>query len=156
MKKEKNPGFFGRIIQKIWKKIDKDDILGEKEQLAFDIFKINLYDKNNILYLNFNSNKKYIVTKSYFITKDVSTFIIFDSDINKLTIVNHTYKYDIDMPTKTCGVMTEMFNDQVDETREEMEKEILSNITQSLEIVLKQFKEKLEKSNLETTENQIV
>lgn len=145
MKKVETPGIFVRMFQKIWKKIDKDDILSEKEQLAFDIFKINLYDKDNILHLNYNSDKKYIVTKSYFINKDVSTFIIFDSSINKLVIVNHTYKYDIDMPTKTSGIMVRMFNDQVDESREEMEEEILSNITQSLEIVLRQFKTALEK-----------
>ena len=103
-----------------------------------------MYDKDNVLHLNYNSDKKYIVTKSYLLNKDVSTFIIFDSYTCKLVIVNHTYKYDIDMPIKTCVIMVKMFNDQVEEVREEMENEILSNITQSLEIVLRQFKDALE------------
>ena len=149
MKKEKIPGFFVRIFQKIWKKIDKDDVLSETEQLAFDIFKINLYDKNNVLFFDSNSEKRYILTKSYISSKDVNTFIITNSSANKIVIVNHQYKYDIAMPTKTCGIMDKMFNDKVEEEREEMERDILSNITQSLDIVLKQFKDNLEKSNSE-------
>ena len=39
-----------------------------------------------------------------------------------------------------------MFNTKVEEERDLMEKEILSNITESLDIVLKQFKDKLEQS----------
>jgi len=132
------------FFHKLWKSIDKDDVLTSAEQSAFDIFKVCLYDENNIRYLNsLNSDKKYIVTKSYIMNKNISTFIILNHRINRITIVNHQYQYDISMPTKTSELMNKMFNDKVDEEREDMEKEILSNITQSLDIVLKQFKEKL-------------
>jgi len=149
---EKERTFFGRIIHKIWKKFDKDDVLTEDQQIAFDIFKINLADKNNVFYLDYIAEpgeecKKYIVTKSYVLNKDVNTFIILNSGANKLIIVNHQYKYDITMPTKTCKIMDKMFNAKVKEERDIMEQEILSNITESLDIVLKQFKDKLEKSN---------
>lgn len=129
------------FLKKIWKKIDKDDVLTEVEQLAFDIFEVSLFSEDNIRYLN--SHKKYILTKSYVLNKEVNTFIILNSGANKLTIVNHQYKYDISMPTKTCEIMEVMFMKKVDEEREKMENEILSNIAQSLEIVLKDFKKKL-------------
>ncbi len=148
---EQKRTFFGRMINKIWKKFDKDDVLSLTEQYAFYIFKINLNDKNNVFYLDYNSVtgeecKKYIVTKSYVLNKDVNTFIILNSGANKLVIVNHQYRYDIPMPTKTCKLMDKMFNAKVEEERDIMEQEILSNITESLDIVLKQFKDKLEQS----------
>jgi hypothetical protein len=140
---ENQSNLFSKLFKKAWKKIDKDDILTPAQQLAFDIFKICLYDENNIRYLNAkNSLKKYIVTKRYVTDKDISTFILLEE--RKLTIVNHQYRYDIDMPQKTSDIMQNMFHDKVEEERSNMEKEILSNITQSLEIVLSQFKEKLE------------
>lgn len=127
-----------------WKLIDRDDVLTSAQQSAFDIFNVCLYDENNIRYLNsYKSDKKYIVTKSYILDKNISTFIILNHTNNKITIVNHQYQYDMSMPNKTIELMNKMFNDKVEEEREGMEKEILSNITQSLDIVLKQFKEKL-------------
>lgn len=140
----KNQNFFLKLIKKIWKKIDKDDILSPKEQLAFDIFKICLYDENNVRYLNSGfSYKKYIVTKQYIFSKDIGTFIVLEP--GKITIVNHQYRYDLDIPQKTSNIMNKMFDDKVAEDRRKMEEEIYSNITSSLEIVLSQFKEKLEK-----------
>lgn len=133
---------FKRFFIKIWKKIDKDDILSPKEQLAFDIFKICLYDENNVRYLNSGfSYKKYIVTKNYILSKDIDTFIVLEP--GKITIVNHQYRYDLDMPQKTSDIMNKMFDEKVAQDRKMMEEEIYSNITQSLEIVLGQFKEKL-------------
>ena len=131
-----------RFGKKIWKKIDKDDILTTKEQHAFDIFKTCLYDENNVRYLNSgNSYKKYIVTKQYVLNKDISTFIVLEA--GKITIVNHHYRYDIDIPQKTSNIMNRMFDEKVAEDRANMENEIYNNITDSLEIVLGQFKDKL-------------
>lgn len=129
---------------KIWKKIDKDDILTQGQHLGFDIFKICLYDDNNVRYLNAGySYKKYIVTKQFVLSKDIGTFIVLES--NKLTIVNHQYRYDIEMPEKTSRLMNKIFDEKVNDDRKKMEEEIYSNITSSLEIVLSNFKEKLEK-----------
>lgn len=144
---QKSPNIIIRFLDKLWKKIDKDDILTTKEQLAFDIFKISLYDENNVRYLNSGmSYKKYIVTKNYIMTNDIETFIVLEP--GKITIVNHQYRYDLDMPQKTSQIMNRMFDDKVAEDRRKMEEEIYSNITQSLEIVLSQFKEKLEHKNI--------
>jgi len=132
------------FLNSIWKLIDKDDVLTDDEQLAFDIFKISLSDENNIRYLSPNfSSKKYILTKSYLVKDNVDTFIILNSENYKVTIVNHQYRYDISMPAKTCIKMSNMFDDKVEEERENMEEKILNNITNSLDTVLKQFKYKM-------------
>jgi len=142
----KSENIFVKIVKILWKKIDKDDNLTAKEQYAFDIFKTCLYDENNILYLNSqNSYKKYIVTKQYVLNKDISTFIVLEA--GKITIVNHHYRYDIDIPQKTSNIMNRMFDDKVAVDRRNMENEIYNNITDSLEIVLGQFKYKLEQKN---------
>jgi len=129
--------------KRVWKKIDKDDVLNAAQQNAFDIFKICLYNEDNVRYLNSNNSlKKYIVTKNYITSNSIDTFIVLES--GKITIVNHQYRYDIDMPQKTSGIMDKMFDNKVAEDRRNMENEILSNITSSLEIVLTEFKNKLE------------
>lgn len=140
--KEKIDNFFIYL----WKQIDKDDKLTPVQQLAYDIYLISLNDPNNIRYLNsYESNKKYIVSKKYVIDKDVSTFIILDE--NRVTIVNHDYKYDIEIPNKTSDKMKKMFYDKVNEDRELMEKEIMCNIKSSLETVLTDFKKKISNNN---------
>jgi hypothetical protein len=127
----------------------KKDLMDEKplteaEQLAFDIFKICLYDDNNLRYMNIDSvSKKYILSKTYISDNTVDNFIILDHLNYSLTIVNHQYKYDISMPEKTVNIMCDMFNEKVKEERSEMEKQILNNINESLEIVLNQLKNKL-------------
>jgi hypothetical protein len=140
--KEKIDNFFIYL----WKQIDKDDKLTPVQQLAYDIYLISLNDPNNIRYLNsYESNKKYIVSKKYVIDKDGITFIILDE--NKITIVNHDYKYDIEIPNKTSDKMKKMFYDKVNEDRERMEKEIMCNIKSSLETVLTDFKKKISNNN---------
>ncbi len=138
-----------RGIYRLWKKIDKDDVLSEVNRLGFDIFKITLNDDNNIKFLSpKSSDKMYIVNKQYVIDKNINTFIVFQHAENgnsKLTIVNHDYRYDFEMPGKTSDIMKDLFEDKVEEDRNKMEVEIMSNITASLEIVLADFKIQLEK-----------
>lgn len=132
------------FFRKIWKIVDKDDVLTESEKLAFDIFNIALTNDQNIKYLSPNfSDKRYILTKSYLLDNNVDTFIILNSQSNRITIVNHKYRYDISLPVKTCNLMSNMFDDEVEKERELMEERILNNITNSLDIVLQQFKEKM-------------
>ena len=139
--------FFIKYFNKIWNKIDKDEVLTEVEQLAFDIFKFQLEDDKNIRFINSGfSIKRYIINKSYLLDKKnvntLNTFIILNSSTSKIVIVNHQYKYDISLPVRTCDKMRKMFDVRVEEDREKMEKEILGNITDSLEIVLKKMKDK--------------
>jgi hypothetical protein len=136
--------------RKTWRKIEPLDVLNPKQQLAFDIFKIALKDENNIFYLNnkkaLTSEKMYIVSKEYITNNEVRTFIMLEytlDSIGQIIIVNHEYKYDIDVPQKTAKKMLELFELAVSREREKMEKEIMGNITSSLEIVLEKFKEKM-------------
>jgi hypothetical protein len=131
------------LSEKFFSLLEKPQVLNPDQQLAFDIFEICLNDDNNIRYLNAsNSYKKYIVDKKFVTDKDASTFIVLES--GKITIVNHTYKYDIEIPERTSIVMHRMFDQKVDEDRMEMEREIMGNITSSLNIVLTALKEKLQ------------
>lgn len=130
----------------IQEKLDKSDVLSRRQQAGFRAFELCLYDKDNVLYLNSDGMKKrYIVSKAYMLGRDVSTFIILESDVtdNNVTIVNHHYSYDVPMPRKTFNKMTEMFDKKIREDREKMEQEILSNITRSLEMVVADLEERL-------------
>ena len=120
-------------------KLDKDDVLSPVQKLGFEIFELCLNNNDNIFYLNsVNADKKYIINKKFVIDKDVSMFILLDG--YRLTIVNHLYKYDVDMPSKTVMKMNKLFDARVERDRKEMEEEILSNIKSSLEIVLNELK----------------
>ena len=66
-----------QFFKNFWKLINKEEVLTPVEQAAIDIFKICLNDENNIRYLNSpNSDKKYIVSKTYITDKVINTFII--------------------------------------------------------------------------------
>lgn len=144
MIKEKAPkNFFEKIIYWINNKITPDDILREDEIIAFEIFKSALHNPNCIRILNTSlSGKKYIVPKSYYTDHDTSSCVILNSYANRITIVNHIHKYDILIPTKTCGIMDQMFDDKVQDERDSLEQEILKNTIESLSVVLENFKEK--------------
>jgi len=135
-------------IQKTWKHFYKDDVLNDYTQAGFDIFKYTLLDNNNVKYLSPKEiNKMYIVTKEYVANKDISTFIVFEYNkerYSKLTTVNHEYKYDYEIPSKTADIMKDMFDNKVEEDREAMEAEILSNITSSIQHLVQRYKSKLE------------
>lgn len=140
--------FFSCIKDFFDKNFNPKDILTEDEKLAFNIFETALYDDNCIRILNTNiSGKKYIVPKTFYETNDTSVCIIINSYLNKITIVNHQYKYDILMPQKTCAIMDMMFNNKVQKEREELETEILKNTVQSLSTVLINFKDNFYNKN---------
>lgn len=140
--------FFSCIKDFFDKIFNPKDILTEDEKLAFNIFETALYDDNCIRILNTNiSGKKYIVPKTFYETNDTSACIIINSYLNKITIVNHQYKYDILMPQKTCAIMDMMFNNKVQKEREELETEILKNTVQSLSTVLINFKDNFYNKN---------
>ena len=140
--------FFSYVKDFFDKIFNPKDILTEDEKLAFNIFETALYDDNCIRILNTNiSGKKYIVPKTFYETNDTSSCIIINSYLNKITIVNHQYKYDILMPQKTCAIMDMMFNNKVQKEREELETEILKNTVQSLSTVLINFKDNFYNKN---------
>lgn len=140
--------FFSYVKDFFDKIFNPKDILTEDEKLAFNIFETALYDDNCIRILNTNiSGKKYIVPKTFYETNDTSSCIIINSYLNKITIVNHQYKYDILIPQKTCATIDIMFNNKVQKEREDLESEILKNTVQSLSTVLANFKDNFYNKN---------
>lgn len=123
-----------QFFNKIKNFIDKEDVLKADEQLAFEIFEKSLNNPNNLLFLNTEiSGKKYIVPKDI---TSMSCCIILNTYFNIITIVNHQYRYNINMPVKTSIKMEKMFNNKVIEVRDQMEKSILNNTVESLTAVL--------------------
>lgn len=144
MDKKESSNFFTKIFKKFLLLINPDDILTKDVQLALEIFKTSLDDPNNMYLLNPDfSSEKYIVPKSFYsdiIEMHNSTSLILNSFDKKITIVNHTYQYDIPLPSKTCSIMEKMFENKVIEERQKMKDEILKNTIKSLEIVLNNIK----------------
>lgn len=142
MNKQESSNFFTKIFHKFSLLINPDDILTKDIQLAFDIFKTSLENPNNMFLLNIDfSGEKYIIPKSYYSTEmHKSTYIILNGFEKKITIVNHTYQYDILLPSKTCRTMEKMFENVIIEERKKMKSEILKNNIKSLEIVLNNLK----------------
>lgn len=152
MKSNKIKKFFLSIRNRV----DPEPILTEDQTIAFNIFKLSLYDDDNVRYLNsFETNKRYIITKTFLLDKEVNTFIILQSDnitSNIITIVNHQYKYVINLPQKTYSKMISLFDKKVENDREEMEKEIMCNITKSLDLVLSDLQDRIEQKKLKDPE----
>jgi len=148
MKSNKIKNFFLSIRNRV----NPEPILTDDQITAFNIFRLSLYDDDNVRYLNsFETNKRYIVTKTYLLDKEVNTFIILQSDnvnANIVTIVNHQYKYIINLPSKTYSKMVSMFDKKVEDDRKNMEKEIMCNITRSLNLVLSELQFKIEQKKL--------
>lgn len=144
MDKKESSNFFTKIFHKFLLLINPDDILTKDAQLAFEIFKTSLEDSNNMYLLNTElSGERYILPKSYYsstIEMHNSTCIILNAFEKRITIVNHTYQYDIPLPQKTCSIMERMFENKVIEERQKMKSEILKNTIKSLEIVLNNLK----------------
>jgi hypothetical protein len=151
MSKEKM-NFFQRVwnalmrsLHRAWKRIEPDPVLNPMQQDVFDIFEIYLNDDNNVRYLEPNTERKYIVSKDYLLKKDMeSLFILLDP--RRITIIDNHNKHDFDnkfdMHEKTVKRMNEMFDDKVKQDREEMRKDIMSNIKTSLEMILENLKKK--------------
>jgi hypothetical protein len=143
---EKKLNIFLRILKKIWKKIEPDPILTSMQQDIFDIFESYLNDDDNVRYLEPSpSEKKYIVSKDYILNRNMDDlFIMLDS--RRISIIDQYHKYDFDnkfdLHQKTIDKMNNMFNDKVEQDRENMKNDIMGNIKSSLEIILENQKKK--------------
>lgn len=130
---------FIKKVSSFFKSIVKEEQLTRRQEIAFRVFQLCLYDKDNILYYSSgNTPKRYIVNREYLNGNDVSTFVILESgvNLNNVTIVNHHYSYDVPIPNSLFNKMLTMFDEKVVEERKKMEEELLGNITRSLETVL--------------------
>jgi len=137
---------FKNLRNKIWSKIDPEDNLSERQKIGLNIFKTELNDDNCIRILNADSDKKYIISKEYFINGNAELFITLITDIDGKSvcnIINHNYLYDINFPEKTTNIINNLFKEAVKRDRAKMESVINKNVTNSLTQILKDCQEKI-------------
>mgnify|MGYP003349849815 FL=1 len=96
----------------------------EYEKECVVICKVLINKRNTALLISPISNKRYIKSD------DSQIFIIIES--HQMTIVNHSYSYTIDIFGKTFERLSKMFDEEVEKRRNEMEREIRSNVKHSL------------------------
>lgn len=77
-------------------------------------------------------DKRYIKNNDYFI-------IIHQEGIK---IVNHVYSYDIPLHGSHIGKLNNYFDKKLSDVRENMEKEIMKNVTHSLDIIIDNLNKK--------------
>ena len=83
--------------------------------------------KDSVLLISPLSNKRFIRNES------LGLFVVFCD--SKLSIINHSYKYDLDITLDTYKRLVDIFDHQVETRRSLMEEEINSNVKHSLEII---------------------
>jgi len=100
----------------------------QKKAIAICINMIN--DKKSELLMTTLSDKRYIKNGDY--------FLVMGNDM--IQIVNHVYSYDISISGKYYKSIINLFDKKLDVNRLAMENEILSNVTYSLDNILKNIK----------------
>ena len=76
-----------------------------------------------------------ISRKRYINSHDKQIFIIIENGF--LTIVNHHYSYNIDLPMKSYNRLSTIFDTEMENRRQRMEDEIKSNVKHSLKNIYK-------------------
>lgn len=76
-----------------------------------------------------------ISMKRYINSHDKQIFVIIENGL--LTIVNHHYSYNIDLPSKSYVKLVNIFDNEMESRRTKMEYEIKSNVKHSLKNIYK-------------------
>lgn len=145
------------------KKMHPDDILTDRQKLVFSIFVDALNDSNCVRFLDVDQggiDKKYIVSKDYFINGEAESFITLvtkglDSE-SKCNIVNHKYLYDEDFPTNTTIKMNRMFKAAVRRDRAKMEASRMKNSTNALTQILIDFRERMKTQMIPLSDDELI
>jgi hypothetical protein len=124
---------FQKLLIRIKKMFVSEEIrveltVPQKKAIAICINMIN--DKKSELLMTTLSDKRYIKNGDY--------FLVMGNDI--IQIVNHVYGYDIPISGKYYKSIINLFDKKLDVNRLAMENEILSNVTYSLDNILKNIK----------------
>lgn len=101
----------------------------EYEIECLGICKTLIKDERSKLMMSPISRKRYITSH------DKQIFIIIENSF--MTIVNHHYSYNIDLPHKTFGRLATIFDTEMESRRMKMESEIKSNVKHSLKNIYK-------------------
>jgi hypothetical protein len=118
--------FFQKITLKVIRLMDHNNAYqhSEFEKESMSICKNLIRKDNSKLLISPISKKRYIKND------EKKIFIIIESRL--LTIVNHSYSYNIDLHPKVYDLLTLIFDNEVEKRRQIMENEIKSNVKHSL------------------------
>jgi len=103
--------------------------LGEYESEAVSICRKLIEKANTVLLISPISGKRYIKSD------DNQLFIIIE--YHQMTIVNHSYSYNIPLALKAFTRVSKIFDNEVESRRIKMETEIRSNVKHSLSNIYK-------------------
>jgi len=146
------------------KKMHPDDVLTDRQKLVFSIFVDALNDSNCVRFLDVEDDrgldKKYIVSKDYFVTGEAELFITLitkgiDGD-SKCNIVNHQYLYDEDFSVNTTRKMNRMFKSAVRRDRSKMEASRMKNSTNTLTQILIEFRERMKSQIIPFSDEELI
>jgi len=125
MLKHKVKRFLQRIALKIIKVSNKGDLTKSDYQYECLAICKNLMHKEKTKLLT-----SPISGKRYINSDDKQIYIIIDN--RQITIVNHNYSYTIELTYNAFERLSKVFDNEVELRRQEMEKEIRSNVKHSL------------------------
>lgn len=155
--------WFSNWKKSLHKKMYPDDTLSPRQQIGFSIFVDALNDSNCIRFLNIeginNVDKKYIVSKDYYLNGDANLFITLISEIDggsKMNIINHEYLYDIEFGANTTRKLNKMFKEAVKRDRHKMEQAMMANSTNTLTQILLDFRERMKSQVIPLSDDEII
>lgn len=133
MEKKDVVGYIPKLLYKFYLKLkDKFDPPKEvtpEEHYCIEICKKLIQEENSKLTIAPVSNKRYIKND------DKSMFIVIES--GTIMLINHVYSYSVYCENGTnYHELVKMFDETVERKRNELEKEIKSNIQHSLKRIL--------------------
>lgn len=131
------PGKLRRLIRKTGVKVARildpekmpDQNKKEFGRESFSICKKLISKQESTLLVSPISGKRYIKSE------DSNLYVIIDRTM--VTIVNHSYSYNIQLDTHGYHRIVTVFDSEVERRREKMEQEIRSNVKHSLEQIYK-------------------
>jgi hypothetical protein len=83
----------------------------------------------------------FVTQERYIKNKDLEMYIVVKENV--IEIINHTYYYLVPISGKTYNIICNMFDAHQDSDRKEMDTEIRSNVTHSLETIYENVKNKI-------------
>lgn len=121
---------FGLKIHKAMNPVDRQQ-LRDAEHEAFAIFRKMLKDPVNELLTSPLSGK-------YYLKSDAQSMLLILGN-GQLSIVNHVYGYNVPLSQKTERKMKDIFLEEVEQRRSEMEAEFTANIKHSLKNIIEKL-----------------
>ena len=121
--------FAQKLAIKVYKKIKPPLEISEYEGAALKICRKLITNQDNVLLMSPISGKRYIKNE------DLQLFIVIEE--RNITIVNHTYSYDIQINEKSYLNVKTVFDSAVEYRRSLMEADIKSNVKNSLHTIFK-------------------